>query len=185
MARPSQLTLCSFCGKSHAEVKKLIQGPGVYICDSCIVVCKSVLDKELRADNKKNVLKLKVPRPCEIKRQLERLAGLPALLDFPGAPPPPGGGESAGALRQNFPNPFRDTTTIGFEVVDGGDVEIVVYDLQGREIVRLVDGFREPGEHSVDWDGRSAADREVAAGIYVIRMTTSAGTSTIRALKVP
>lgn len=72
MARPSQLTLCSFCGKSHAEVKKLIQGPGVYICDSCIVVCKSVLDKELRADNKKNVLRLKVPRPCEIKRQLDQ-----------------------------------------------------------------------------------------------------------------
>jgi ATP-dependent Clp protease ATP-binding subunit ClpX len=72
MARPTQLTLCSFCGKSHAEVKKLIQGPGVYICDSCIVVCKSVLDKELRAENKKNVLKLKVPRPCEIKRQLDQ-----------------------------------------------------------------------------------------------------------------
>ncbi len=72
MARPTQLTLCSFCGKSHAEVKKLIQGPGVYICDSCIVVCKSVLDKELRADNKKNVLKLKVPKPCDIKRQLDQ-----------------------------------------------------------------------------------------------------------------
>jgi ATP-dependent Clp protease ATP-binding subunit ClpX len=72
MARPTQLTLCSFCGKSHAEVKKLIQGPGVYICDSCIVVCKSVLDKELRADNKKTVLKLKVPKPSEIKRQLDQ-----------------------------------------------------------------------------------------------------------------
>lgn len=72
MARPTQLTLCSFCGKSHAEVKKLIQGPGVYICDSCIVVCKNVLDKELRADNKKNVLKLKVPKPAEIKRQLDQ-----------------------------------------------------------------------------------------------------------------
>jgi ATP-dependent Clp protease ATP-binding subunit ClpX len=72
MARPTQLTLCSFCGKSHSEVKKLIQGPGVYICDSCIVVCKSVLDKELRADNKKNVLKLKVPKPAEIKRQLDQ-----------------------------------------------------------------------------------------------------------------
>src|SRR3954452_10745642 len=72
MARPSQLTLCSFCGKSHAEVKKLIQGPGVYICDSCIVVCKSVLDKELRAETKKSALKLKVPKPSEIKRQLDQ-----------------------------------------------------------------------------------------------------------------
>jgi ATP-dependent Clp protease ATP-binding subunit ClpX len=72
MARPTQLTLCSFCGKSHAEVKKLIQGPGVYICDSCVVVCKSVLDKELRTDSKKNVARLKVPKPAEIKRQLDQ-----------------------------------------------------------------------------------------------------------------
>ena len=40
MARPANLTMCSFCGKSHAEVRKLIAGPGVYICDSCITVCK-------------------------------------------------------------------------------------------------------------------------------------------------
>ncbi|HET6341512.1 MAG TPA: T9SS type A sorting domain-containing protein [Gemmatimonadota bacterium] len=116
----------------------------------------------------------------------ERLASLPALLDFPGEPPPPGGGgDGSGALLQNFPNPFRETTTIIYEVVDGGDVEIVVYDLQGREVERLAEGFREPGEYTVEWDGRSAADREVAAGIYVIRMSTSTGMSTIRALKVP
>jgi len=71
MARPSQLTLCSFCGKSHAEVKKLIQGPGVYICDSCIIVCKNVLDKELRSESRKSALKLKVPKPADIKRQLD------------------------------------------------------------------------------------------------------------------
>ena len=50
MARPTQMTMCSFCGKSHAEVKKLIQGPGVYICDTCVTLCKSALDKELRAE---------------------------------------------------------------------------------------------------------------------------------------
>jgi ATP-dependent Clp protease ATP-binding subunit ClpX len=71
MARPSQLTLCSFCGKSHAEVKKLIQGPGVYICDSCVLVCKNVLDKELRSENRKSTVKLKVPKPAEIKRDLD------------------------------------------------------------------------------------------------------------------
>ncbi|HKY61344.1 MAG TPA: T9SS type A sorting domain-containing protein [Gemmatimonadota bacterium] len=115
----------------------------------------------------------------------ERLAGLPALLDFPGEPPPVGGGEGSGALRQNFPNPFRDATTIGFEVEAGGDVEIVVYDLQGREVERLVEGFREPGEYTVEWNGLSAVGEEVAAGIYVVRMSTSAGASTIRVLKVP
>src|SRR5919108_5451857 len=71
MARPTQLTLCSFCGKSHAEVRKLIQGPGVYICDSCIIVCKNVLDKELRAESRKQLPKLNVPKPAQIRRQLD------------------------------------------------------------------------------------------------------------------
>ncbi len=47
MARPTNITMCSFCGKSHAEVKKLVAGPGVYICDNCIILCKNVLDREL------------------------------------------------------------------------------------------------------------------------------------------
>ncbi|MCL4176482.1 MAG: ATP-dependent Clp protease ATP-binding subunit ClpX [Verrucomicrobia bacterium] len=71
MARPTQLSLCSFCGKSHAEVRKLIQGPGVYICDNCVILCKNVLDKELRSDSRKSVPRLNVPKPAEIKSQLD------------------------------------------------------------------------------------------------------------------
>ena len=72
MARPANLTLCSFCGKSHAEVKKLIAGPGVYICDNCVVLCKSVLDKELSTLAKKHKPRFNIPKPAEIKRQLDR-----------------------------------------------------------------------------------------------------------------
>lgn len=71
MARPTNITLCSFCGKSHAEVKKLIAGPGVYICDNCVVLCKSVLDKELVTPIKKSKPKFTVPKPAEIKAQLD------------------------------------------------------------------------------------------------------------------
>ena len=60
MARASNLTMCSFCGKSHAEVRKLIAGPGVYICDSCITVCKGILDKELNDEARKQ--KIEHPR---------------------------------------------------------------------------------------------------------------------------
>ncbi len=70
MARPTNITLCSFCGKSHAEVKKLIAGPGVYICDNCVVLCKQVLDKELASQNRKQRTR-GVPKPAEIKRQLD------------------------------------------------------------------------------------------------------------------
>src|SRR5687767_14059686 len=73
MARPTNITLCSFCGKSHAEVKKLIAGPGVYICDNCVVLCKNVLDKELLAEPKKQAPQVvhQVPKPLEIKRHLD------------------------------------------------------------------------------------------------------------------
>ena len=63
--------MCSFCGKAAAEVKKLIQGPGVYICDNCVIVCKNVLDKELRTEAKGASLRLDVPKPAEIKRELD------------------------------------------------------------------------------------------------------------------
>ena len=71
MARASNLTMCSFCGKSHAEVRKLIAGPGVYICDSCINVCKGILDKELNEEAKRHSTTLRVPKPVEIRRQLD------------------------------------------------------------------------------------------------------------------
>jgi ATP-dependent Clp protease ATP-binding subunit ClpX len=73
MARPNNITLCSFCGKSHAEVRKLIQGPGVYICDNCVVLCKSVLDKELAAvEARRPALVNSVPKPVEIRNYLDK-----------------------------------------------------------------------------------------------------------------
>src|SRR5512144_1203040 len=71
MARPTNLTLCSFCGKSHAEVKKMIAGPGVYICDTCIAYCKTILDKESLSDTRKAAVNLRIPTPLEIKRQVD------------------------------------------------------------------------------------------------------------------
>jgi endopeptidase Clp ATP-binding regulatory subunit (clpX) len=72
MARASNLTMCSFCGKSHAEVRKLIAGPGVYICDSCITVCKGILDKELNDEARKQKTDIRVPKPAEIMRELDQ-----------------------------------------------------------------------------------------------------------------
>lgn len=64
--------MCSFCGKSHAEVRKLIAGPGVYICDSCITVCKGILEKELGEDSRKSGPTLRVPKPVDIRRELDQ-----------------------------------------------------------------------------------------------------------------
>jgi ATP-dependent Clp protease ATP-binding subunit ClpX len=72
MARANNLTMCSFCGKSHSEVRKLIAGPGVYICDSCVTLCKGILDKELKEEKKKKGAAMVVPKPVEIRAALDQ-----------------------------------------------------------------------------------------------------------------
>jgi ATP-dependent Clp protease ATP-binding subunit ClpX len=72
MARPANLTMCSFCGKSHAEVRKLIAGPGVYICDSCITVCKNILDKETKEESRRSNTEVQIIKPVDIKRDLDK-----------------------------------------------------------------------------------------------------------------
>lgn len=59
------LLKCSFCGKSQKQVKKLIAGPGVYICDECIDLCNEIIEEELAdADD----VKLdELPKPAEIR----------------------------------------------------------------------------------------------------------------------
>ena len=54
---------CSFCGKSQEEVKKLIAGPNVYICNECVVLCKDILVEDDKIDTKKN---FSIPKPSEI-----------------------------------------------------------------------------------------------------------------------
>jgi ATP-dependent Clp protease ATP-binding subunit ClpX len=67
MARPTdsnEQLLCSFCGKSQRQVKKLIAGPGVYICDECIDLCNEIIDEELTTPPNFDLAHL--PKPREI-----------------------------------------------------------------------------------------------------------------------
>ena len=60
---------CSFCGKSQSQVKKIVAGNGVYICNECIELSKRLVDDELKADSLKETKEL--PKPMEIKKQLD------------------------------------------------------------------------------------------------------------------
>jgi hypothetical protein len=83
-------------------------------------------------------------------------AGLaPALLDLP----------ETMALHPNYPNPFSETSTIGYDLPEATDVSIVVYDLLGRRVVMLVDGDQPAGRHKAVFDAR-----RLASGIYFYRM---------------
>ncbi|HRE81279.1 MAG TPA: ATP-dependent Clp protease ATP-binding subunit ClpX [Opitutaceae bacterium] len=65
------MTLCSFCGKSQAEVKKIIAGPGVYICDSCVNVCKTIIDREVKQPTAEPKPSFRLVKPSDIKRTLD------------------------------------------------------------------------------------------------------------------
>ena len=61
---------CSFCGKSQDQVRKLVAGPGVYICDECIELCNEIIEEELNDDLDLNLEN--VPKPREIKKNLDQ-----------------------------------------------------------------------------------------------------------------
>ncbi|MFH1845269.1 MAG: alpha-amylase family glycosyl hydrolase [bacterium] len=73
-------------------------------------------------------------------------------------------------LGQNYPNPFNPSTTLAFELAAAGHVQVTVYNALGRQVNILVDDFRETGRHEVVWDGRDAAGRMSAAGVYLYRL---------------
>ena len=59
---------CSFCGKTQAQVKRMVAGPGVYICDECVSLCQEIIDSESESEP---ILYTEVPTPKEIKAALD------------------------------------------------------------------------------------------------------------------
>ncbi len=74
-------------------------------------------------------------------------------------------------LQQNFPNPFNASTTISYSIPKTGSVGLIVTDLLGRHVARLVDGIESAGFHRVRFDGS-----RLASGMYVYRLTTGGRT---------
>ena len=65
----AELVKCSFCGKSQKQVKKLIAGPGVYVCNECIDLCNEIIDEENTEETEAKLEKL--PNPREIRAFLD------------------------------------------------------------------------------------------------------------------
>ncbi|RAD67942.1 ATP-dependent Clp protease ATP-binding subunit ClpX, partial [Burkholderia multivorans] len=61
----ADLLKCNFCGKSQKQVRKLIAGPGVYICDECIGLCNEIIEEEL-SESTADHAELELPKPREI-----------------------------------------------------------------------------------------------------------------------
>ena len=71
LSESSEMLKCSFCGKSQKQVRKLIAGPGVYICDECIELCNEIIEEELSAGIKPAAASDGLPNPREIKAFLD------------------------------------------------------------------------------------------------------------------
>ena len=69
-----------------------------------------------------------------------------------------------------FPNPFNPAATILYGLPKAAEVRLVVYDLRGREVLRLVDGRQEAGTHTLRWDGADTAGQPVGTGVYIVRL---------------
>src|SRR3990172_3712519 len=69
--RGSDSLTCSFCGKSQSEVRKLIAGPMVYICDACVELCNDIIAEEYEKEGISHTREATVPKPAEIKKILD------------------------------------------------------------------------------------------------------------------
>ncbi len=67
----NNILTCSFCGKSQNEVRKLIAGPTVYICDECVELCNDIIAEEYELEHSFEEKKRKLPKPAEIKEALD------------------------------------------------------------------------------------------------------------------
>ena len=72
MAKDKETMRCSFCGRTSEEVRKLVAGPNVFICDECLEVCQSIIEEELGAIESEGFALKEVPTPKEIKAHLDQ-----------------------------------------------------------------------------------------------------------------
>ena len=70
------------------------------------------------------------------------------------------------ALKDNYPNPFNPRTTIQYDLPISGNVSVIIYNVAGQEVAKLVNSVQEAGYHSVVWNGTNVSGAKAAAGIY-------------------
>ncbi|MEC7849202.1 MAG: T9SS type A sorting domain-containing protein, partial [Candidatus Neomarinimicrobiota bacterium] len=76
-------------------------------------------------------------------------------------------------LMQNYPNPFNPSTNIRFTIPSNSFVRLIVYDITGKVVNEIVNGFLDPGVHNVEWSGTDAGGIDVSSGVYFYRIEAS------------
>jgi len=86
------------------------------------------------------------------------------------------------ALHQNYPNPFNPTTRINYDVPEDGNIQLVIYDLMGREVATLLNKPQTAGYHHILWNGLNNQGNNISAGLYFCQLQGKSYTKTIKML---
>ena len=74
------------------------------------------------------------------------------------------------AIHQNYPNPFNPVTTLRYDLPEQGHVRITIYDMLGRDVKTLINGYQDPGYKSINWDATNDYGKPVSAGMYLYQI---------------
>jgi len=83
-------------------------------------------------------------------------------------------------LEQNYPNPFNPSTTIRYKLEQPGQVRLTIYDITGREVMRVMDQYQVGGTYSATWNGTDDAGRQVASGAYFAQLNMNGKFATLK-----
>lgn len=83
-------------------------------------------------------------------------------------------------LEQNYPNPFNPSTTIRYKLEQPGQVRLSIFDITGREVMRVLDQYQVGGSYSVTWNGRNEAGQPLASGVYFAQLNVNGAFTTMR-----
>lgn len=85
-----------------------------------------------------------------------------------------------GKMGSAYPNPFRNFTTISYQLNARQNLSLEIFDINGKRVKVLYDGVQPSGNYNIQWNGRSASGSKVASGIYVARLTSASGVATVK-----
>ena len=85
-------------------------------------------------------------------------------------------------LKQNFPNPFNSTTQISYELPQNSNVELIIYNILGKEIIKLVNRNQAIGRYNINWNGQNLFGEHMPGGIYLYTLRTKDFTKTRKML---
>ena len=83
------------------------------------------------------------------------------------------------SLSTNHPNPFNLTTTINYELSEGGMVSLIIYNMEGAVVSTLVEEYQKADYHNISWGGTNNSGQDVSSGRYVLKMSTPKFTDSI------